>query len=136
MLEYLSKRAILFLKHLNLISHITKAAGQVIATLHNCFQFLPAFEKDSKNRTNMEGQAYGKQDEIYKGSRIDPPSVNVLDTCPLQIIDPLSPELLRFHTPEERNSKKHCKEYKPLTFVEGGYVRVRNDTAETSCTAR
>lgn len=80
--------------------------------------------------------SYGKQDEIYKGSSIDPPSVNVLDTCPLQIIDPLSPELLRFHTPEERNSKKHCKKYKPLTFVEGGYVHVRNDTAETSCTAR
>ncbi|VDO25088.1 unnamed protein product [Heligmosomoides polygyrus] len=56
MLEYLSKRAILFLKHLNLFSHITKVAGQVVAKLHNCFQFLPAFEKDSKNRTNMEGQ--------------------------------------------------------------------------------
>ncbi|KAK6034342.1 hypothetical protein COOONC_28156 [Cooperia oncophora] len=75
----------------------------------------------------------GREWRVSEGQISTVSDRSVLDTCPLRVIDPLSPELLRFHKPDY-NPKKGCVEYKPLTALKKGKVEML--TNETSCKAR
>nr|CDJ93090.1 unnamed protein product [Haemonchus contortus] len=77
------------------------------------------------------GKAYGRQ-TLGQTFTLDD-DATVLDTCPLKVIDPLSPELLSFHTPDY-NPKKGCQVYRPWTVLRNGFIEVVKN--ETSCKAR
>ncbi|ETN85378.1 hypothetical protein NECAME_06401 [Necator americanus] len=60
-------------------------------------------------------------------------NLSLLDTCPLAVIDPLSPELKMLHTPGY-NPKDNCTIYKPMTELENGEVKVLSE--KSICMAR